>query len=209
MSKEETTLRKEQAEITKQKLLKSARALFSENGYRGTSVRSINRSVGLADGILYHYFPGGKRELFQTIVTQSFKKVQNDVKTYQERLNGTDASLENFFIEAFGHFAKTVDDNIDIIRIFVKENDVQEFISSEQILAIFNRKKECFSDFLKKRAEKGEIKEIDFTTAASTLVSALVNYIVLKVMNIDTSELVSEETVRKNVNYYMNLWKIN
>ena len=38
MTKDESTLRKEQAEKTKQKLLAAAKSLFSKNGYNGTSV---------------------------------------------------------------------------------------------------------------------------------------------------------------------------
>lgn len=181
--------------------------LFSENGFKGTSVRSINRRVGLADGILYHYFPGGKKELFRTIVTESFQKIQNEVTTNHEHLTKGDIPFDRFFTEAFKLFSKTVNDNIDIIRIIVKENDVQEFISTENILSIIGCNKKCISDYLKKLAENGEIKEIDFNTAASTIVGAFVNYIMLKVMNIDAAEIVNEKSVRKTAEYYMNLWK--
>ena len=65
MTKDESTLRKEQAEKTKQKLLAAAKSLFSENGYNGTSVRAISRQAELADGLLYHYFPAEKRSFFR------------------------------------------------------------------------------------------------------------------------------------------------
>ena len=58
--------RQEQAAATRQKLLTSAQHLFAQNGYKGTTVRMINRSVDLADGLLYHYFPGGKKEIFRS-----------------------------------------------------------------------------------------------------------------------------------------------
>ena len=59
--------RQEQAAATRQKLLTSAQHLFAQNGYKGTTVRMINRSVDLADGLLYHYFPGGKKEIFKEL----------------------------------------------------------------------------------------------------------------------------------------------
>ena len=61
--------RQEQAAATRQKLLTSAQHLFAQNGYKGTTVRMINRSVDLADGLLYHYFPGGKKEIFKEVIT--------------------------------------------------------------------------------------------------------------------------------------------
>ena len=50
----ESNMRQEQAAATRRKLLDSAGKLFAQNGYKGTSVRSINRNVGVADGLLYH-----------------------------------------------------------------------------------------------------------------------------------------------------------
>lgn len=207
MAKNEATFRKEQAENTRQKLLESARLLFAENGYKGTSVRSINRRVGLADGLLYHYFPGGKKELFQTIVTESFQKVQNEVRATHNYAFYEGMPIEEVFLDAFKGFAETIGENMDIIRIIVKENDVQEFISCENILSITECNKTFISDFLRRRAEDGEIKEIDFESAASAIVSSLINYIVLKVMNIDTTEIVNEEKIKRTVNYYADLWK--
>lgn len=207
MAKKEGTLRKEQAENTRQRLLQSARLLFAENGYKGTSVRSVNRSAGLADGLLYHYFPGGKKELFQTIVIERFQKMRGEVGIARTYDSYEGVPIEKVFTEAFSRFVKTVDDNIDIIRIIVKENDVQEFISADNVLSVSRCNKAFIANFLERRAKEGEIREIDFEVAASSIVSALINYIILRVMNIDTSEIVKEEKVKRFVGYYTDLWK--
>ena len=68
-------MREAQAAETRSKLLESATQLFSEKGYKGVSVREISRKVNLADGILYHYFPGGKREIFTEVVENNVKKI--------------------------------------------------------------------------------------------------------------------------------------
>lgn len=207
MSKDESTLRKEQAEITRNKLLESARVLFSENGYKGTSVRSINRRVGLADGILYHYFPGGKKELFQTIVTENFIKVERETENMHCREYYGDYSLEDVLMISFDRFTETIESNIDIIRIIVKENDACEFISTENILAVTERNKGFWADFLQKRAENGEIKYIDFEAAASVILSFLINYITLRVMNIRAPFDSNDSNVRKIIKYNVDLWK--
>ena len=75
----ESNMRQEQAAATRRKLLDSAGKLFAQNGYKGTSVRSINRNVGVADGLLYHYFPGGKEEIFMTIVKESMKNFEQEL----------------------------------------------------------------------------------------------------------------------------------
>lgn len=64
-AKAKLNMRDVQAAESRQKLLNSAQRLFAEKGYKGTPVREINRSAHLADGLLYHYFPGGKMRYFK------------------------------------------------------------------------------------------------------------------------------------------------
>lgn len=200
-----TNIRKEQAENTKQKLLDSARLLFAENGYKGTSVRSINRRLNLADGLLYHYFPGGKKEIFQAIVTRNFLKVAEEIqkKRYEDL---KDIPLEEIFEERFLHFTKTVEENIDIIKIMVKENNVTEFISKENIAQIINCNKKNFTEFLKSRSEIGEIGVFDYDSAADTIWASLANYIIIKAMELPINGFNSEK-IKRLIKYHVELWK--
>lgn len=202
---EKKNIRREQAENTKQKLLNSARLLFAENGYKGTSVRSINRRLNLADGLLYHYFPGGKKEIFQAIVTQNFVKVSEEIqeKKYENR---RDIPLENIIEDFFRGFTETVEENIDIIKIILKENDAVEFISKDNITAVLNCHRRHFAEFLRSRAEMGEIGVFDFESAADAILSNLINYIIVKSMELPSVDF-SMEKARKIIKYNVDLWK--
>jgi AcrR family transcriptional regulator len=48
--------RRAQAARRREQLLEAALALFSERGYRSTSVRDITRAAGVTEAVLYHYF---------------------------------------------------------------------------------------------------------------------------------------------------------
>lgn len=48
--------RRVQAARRREQLLEAALTLFSEHGYRGTSVRDITRRAGVTEAVLYHYF---------------------------------------------------------------------------------------------------------------------------------------------------------
>jgi AcrR family transcriptional regulator len=63
------TKRQEQAVARREQLLETALRLFSEKGYRGTSVRDIARAAGVNEGLLYHYFTG-KGDLFRAVLDQ-------------------------------------------------------------------------------------------------------------------------------------------
>lgn len=60
--------RKEQAEASRARLVDAGRQCFTEQGYAATTVAAVLERAGMARGALYHYFPGGKRELFTAVV---------------------------------------------------------------------------------------------------------------------------------------------
>jgi AcrR family transcriptional regulator len=59
--------RREQARASRAALVTAARACFTEHGYDGTTVAAILERAGMARGALYHYFPGGKAEIFTAV----------------------------------------------------------------------------------------------------------------------------------------------
>jgi AcrR family transcriptional regulator len=63
------TRRKEQAQARRDQLLRTALLLFSEKGYRSTSVRDIARAAGVNEGLLYHYF-ASKSDLFRDVLDE-------------------------------------------------------------------------------------------------------------------------------------------
>ncbi|MCF6310029.1 MAG: TetR/AcrR family transcriptional regulator [Sulfurimonas sp.] len=56
---------------TKQKILKVSSTLFSEHGYRGTSVRKIASAVGIRESALYNHFKN-KEEIFLSVAKEIF-----------------------------------------------------------------------------------------------------------------------------------------
>jgi|GEM_PF-6675350 len=59
--------RKEQAAASRAGLVEAARQCFVAYGYEATTVAGVLERAGMARGALYHYFPGGKRELFTAV----------------------------------------------------------------------------------------------------------------------------------------------
>lgn len=59
----------ERSERSRTALLEAALALFSHQGYRGTSVRDIAERAGTSTGSVYHHFRD-KEAIFQTLLDQ-------------------------------------------------------------------------------------------------------------------------------------------
>jgi AcrR family transcriptional regulator len=58
-----------------------------EQGYDDTTVAEVLRRAGMARGALYHYFPGGKDELFAAV----YREVDDELHRRLDRLDTTSA----------------------------------------------------------------------------------------------------------------------
>lgn len=91
---------------TKNKFLESATKLFLENGYEGTSVRSIVQNVDCEVGLFYYYYPS-KDKLFSDVIEKFFAPYgeQFDKLVEHAKANPSDG-LKHFF-ERFNGMVKT------------------------------------------------------------------------------------------------------
>lgn len=64
-----TGKRQAQAAERREKLLETAFEMFSERGYRRTSVRDITRGAGVTEAVLYHYFDN-KADLLTAVIAR-------------------------------------------------------------------------------------------------------------------------------------------
>lgn len=81
--------RKQQAEASRARLVEAARQCFTDQGYEATTVAAILDRAGMARGGLYHYFPGGKREIFQTV----FERINESFHEQRDRLAELESPL--------------------------------------------------------------------------------------------------------------------
>lgn len=200
-------MREAQAAETKKKLLDSAQRLFAEKGYKGTSVREINRSVNLANGLLYHYFPDGKREIFQVIVEENVKQILAELA----RKNRTDVyltmPLEEVLESYYENITETISQHMDIIRILLRENEIREFVTKEQMLQLIAPKDTLFQTLLEKKYERGEIRKMDFESAALSLKSILMNSILIELFGVESEMMHNLSFREKIIAYHVELWK--
>jgi AcrR family transcriptional regulator len=51
------TSRQKQASIRREQIIEAAIALFAQQGFDGTSTRQIAGTIGITEGLIFHYFP--------------------------------------------------------------------------------------------------------------------------------------------------------
>lgn len=205
--KAKLNMRDVQAAESRQKLLNSAQRLFAEKGYKGTPVREINRSAHLADGLLYHYFPGGKKEIFQVILKENMRQILTALAEKNRMEMYLAMPLQEVLEMAYRNFAEVIDQHIDVIRILFRENEVREFVTREQLLELTNGKKFWLQELLEKKYAMGEVSEMDFETAAVTVNAILMNHLMAKAFGFATDKMDNPVFRKRMITYLVDMWK--
>lgn len=88
--------REEKNQQTKRRIMDSALAEFSKQGYGASSINTICAAQGISKGIVYHYFES-KDALFLACVAECFQRLTEDIRTNMEERGDTGFSLEEYF----------------------------------------------------------------------------------------------------------------
>lgn len=98
--------REEKNQQTKRRIMDSALAEFSKQGYGASSVNTICSAQGVSKGIIYHYF-STKDELFLACVEECFRLLTEYLKAKIQPEEGTvEEQLEKYFTARADFFAE-------------------------------------------------------------------------------------------------------
>jgi Transcriptional regulator len=100
--------------VARERLLESAKILFSQKGYYATSVEDIVESAGFSKGAFYFYFKS-KEELFKSLVEEMHLNIVKRLENFLER----ELPLEDALIEHAKVFLEDIYQNRHIAQIFL------------------------------------------------------------------------------------------
>lgn len=198
-------LRETQAAETREKLFISARSLFAKKGYKGTSVREINRNVGLADGLLYHYYPGGKAEIFRNVLDDASGRIIASFPTNEKLAAYKEMPVPVMLCEIFNDFSEIISNNLDIIRIIFRESEALATVRSRDNACMFYEKPRWFINLLKEKHRRGEVRSMDFESASDIYTGILFSRMLELVFDIRDEMLC--ESKNRLFDHLADLWK--
>jgi AcrR family transcriptional regulator len=158
------TSRDIKAQERRQQILAVAKQLFARHGYHATSMRALNKALGVAEALTYHYFPGGKLEILQTIIREGratrIAEIEALVPLFRDDLSLREALL---LAARVGTTIFTADK--EWFQIVMQELNWlrrEEWITA---LAAVDTPMQFLYDFFSRRMAQGEIREMDLRFA--------------------------------------------
>lgn len=210
IDKKQLTTRDRQAIERKQQLLNAARVLFAEKGFRGTSTKEINQSIGLADGLLYYYFPKGKKQVLDAIIEEAFQKKEQLADSLFNALEPTDPLREALF-KIFSSAWNGVAEEANRLTIMIIIHE-QPLLQKEQVTwvsYVFEHSIARLAHFFEAYVQSGELRPLNCTFMARHVMnlfqSTCFNHIfIARQSELDESTL---RDVHANIDFLLECWR--
>ncbi|NGZ77185.1 TetR/AcrR family transcriptional regulator [Saccharibacillus alkalitolerans] len=198
------TSRDLQAAQRKQQILQAAKQLFAEKGYHAVSMRELNKAIGMAEALTYHYFPGGKFEILTTVLqTAQEERIGGIVLFFQEIFAKNDLPLPHALTQLMIGLAEKLTEDQAYFQILIRERPLLNDEQTEALDSLTTLPFEAMSEYLSRRAEQGEIRNMDFSMASSQFLAHIVFTIIQQLLR--GTRIEQAEAVKLS-EFYAELW---
>jgi AcrR family transcriptional regulator len=155
---------------TRDRLIAATNELFRRQGYNGTSVKDVTTAAGATTGSLYHFFPGGKSELAQAVVSETGLAYEQLFEAIADAAQGGAAEgVGDFFDGAAVVLAET--SYIDVCPIGTVAREVA---STDEALRIATQRVfKRWTEALATRLVAAGLSDTESQALATTVVAAL------------------------------------
>jgi AcrR family transcriptional regulator len=168
------TARQRMAAARREQILETALKLFAERGFDATSTRQIAKEAGIAEGLIFHYFPT-KASLLTAILEDRLegrRAFRTRLRPLLEDAGGKPAPVVLGAV-ASGWLATLRRDEEIIVVLFTAAQTNPEVRAAWQ--GLIREGTELLTGYLASRVEAGELrKDLPLETAATMFVSSLV-----------------------------------
>src|SRR5919107_3128721 len=152
------TARQRIAAARRGQILETALGLFAERGFDATSTRQIAQEVGVAEGLIFHYFPT-KASLLTAILEDRLegrRAFRSELRPLLEGARGKPAP-EVLHAVASGWFATLRRDEETVVVLFTAAQTNPEVGAAWQ--GLIREGSELLTSYLAARVEAGELRE--------------------------------------------------
>ncbi len=199
--KDRVTSRGIKAQERRQQILAVAKKLFAEDGYHATSMRTLNKALGVAEALTYHYFPGGKLEILQTIIREGRAAILAEIEALAP-LFRDDLSLREALLLAARVGTSVFTADKEWFQIMMRERNWlrrEEWITA---LAVGDAPMQFLYDFFARRMAQGEIREMDLRFAFMQFFAGMI----VSFFFAEDDDTDDKRYIERLVNFTVHLW---
>ena len=126
-------------EVHRQHIIDVARHLFAVNGYAQTTTRMINEHLNDAAGLLYYYFPQGKRQILNAVVARGSEWPAPEID-WQLAAGASSSVLASKIIAGFEQLWTQLlqAEHLETITVLVRERVLLEVTQTKWLLALYD-----------------------------------------------------------------------
>ncbi|MFW6196376.1 MAG: TetR/AcrR family transcriptional regulator [Thermoplasmatota archaeon] len=184
-------------EETRKKLLKAALKQFSENGYEGTTTKSIAEKSNVNELTLFRHFDN-KKNLFLACINEQLDIEEELEKIKIEPSDDLKKDLTKIGME----IGSKVIENSELMKIMLMETK-----KTQRVSHVPGTAHKLLKDYLTKAKEKGLIKNIDIDMASTTFFSFYFRILVTNAfLGRDHMMDFNEENVKRFVDILVESW---
>ncbi|MDQ3589338.1 MAG: TetR/AcrR family transcriptional regulator [Chloroflexota bacterium] len=159
----EPTKRERQAEERRNQLVDAALRLFAEKGFEKTTIKDLSEAVGVAQGLIYHYFDSKEELLFAAVDRHGFlPELRRVLAASYER------PAEEVLPEIAGDFYALLEEKRDLVRVFFRESQTNPEVG-KRLVDIIREGVGLLARYLAARIAVGELRPHDPEVTARTL----------------------------------------
>ena len=134
----------------KERILITAAELFAEKGYYGLGLSELLARCGIPKGSFYYYFPGGKIQLIQEVLLDSYRRMAQGITRHILVEPTACASFERMC----DHLARRIDDKPHLASMLLSMIAIESVYLDDGVNAtcrrIYEDWKTLYADFLRR-----------------------------------------------------------
>lgn len=197
------TSRDMQAAERKQQILDTAKRLFAEKGYHATSMRDLNKEIGMGEALTYHYFPGGKLEILNSVLQNAQEeRISSIVGFFRETFQSA-AALDEILFALIQGISERLQSDKAYFQILLRERNLLDEAQQEAIGRLTKQPFKEMADYLAQLSAQGKIRSMDFEMAASQFLSHVVFMIVQDQIN---GKVLQDAQMKRIAGFYAPFW---
>src|SRR5215218_5923649 len=165
------TARQRLAAARREQILETALGLFAVQGFDATPTRQIAKEAGIAEGLIFHYFP--TKASLLTALLENRRSFRSELRAILD--GAEDKPAPEVLREVASGWLATLRRDAELVVLFITAQTNPEV--NEAMQQVIGEGTSQVSGYLKARIEAGELREdLPLQTAVTTFFSSLMNF---------------------------------